>query len=101
MERSPTAKPILPCGIPLRPRIDAHVCMWEKLFPKMGQLEWPCSLVGREVYDFLAIVDHPVVLEILLYLYVGMDCRACANIHFTKDEPPDDRDNIMFIFLLN
>ena len=75
--------------------------MWGQWFPKMGQLEWPCSLVGNEVYDLLARVDHHVVLELVLYPYAGMDWGGCANIHFTKDEPLNDRGNIMFIFSLN
>ena len=87
--------------MPPRPRTDAPMRMWGQLFPKTGQLDWPCSLVNREVYDLLVEVDHPIVLELVLYPYVGMDWRACANIHFTKDEPSNDRGNIMFIFSLN
>lgn len=58
-------------------------------------------MVDKEVYDLLDGVEHPITLELVLYLYVGMDWRGCANIHFTKDEPTNDRGNIMFIFLLN
>ena len=67
------------------------------LLPKTSHLEWPCSLVGKEICDFLAGVDNPI-LELVLYPYVGMHWRECANIHFTKDETLDDRGNIIFTF---
>ena len=78
-----------------------HVCTCGgKLFPKLDQSEWPCSPFGKEIRDILVRVDD-LVLEVLLYSYVGMDWRGCVNIHFTVEEPTDDRGNIIFIFSLN
>ena len=75
--------------------------MWDQLLPKTGQSEWPHSPVDREVYDLLDEANHVVVFELVLYPFMWMDWRGCENIHFTEDETPDDRSNIMFIFSLN
>ena len=69
--------------------------MWGKLFPKRGQLGWSCSVVGKDVCDLLVSKDDYDVLDLVLYPYMGMDCRGCANIQFTEAEPLDDRDNII------
>ena len=68
-----------------------------KLLLKMGQSEWPCSLVGKEIYDFLEGVDD-LVVELVLFLYVGMDWRGCVNINFTKDTPCLSLSFHIFIF---
>ena len=64
-ERFPTTRPRLPHELPSRPSTDACMCMWGQLLPKTSHLEWPYSLVDREVYDLLVGVDHPVVLELV------------------------------------
>ena len=63
-----------------RPRTDAHMHMWGKLFPKRGQLEWLCSAVDKDVCDFLASEDERDVLDLVLYPYAGMDWSGCMNI---------------------
>lgn len=73
----------------------AHV---GKLLPKWGQSEWLCSAVEKEVCDFFDLEDDHDVLDLVLYPYMGMDWRGCVNIHFTKDEPRDDRGNIISMF---
>ena len=57
-ERIPTTRSGFPSGSTPRNMTDAHMSMWQQLLPNMGQSEWPCSLVDREVYDLLAGVDH-------------------------------------------
>jgi hypothetical protein len=57
---------------PPRTMFDVHMCMWGKLFPKSGPLEWPCTLVHREVCDFLARKENPI-LDVVQYADVGMD----------------------------
>jgi hypothetical protein len=57
-------------------------------------------LVGKEIYDFLEGVDD-LVVELVLFLYVGMDWRGCVNINFTKGKPGDDKDNIISIFIFS
>lgn len=74
-ERCPATRQRLPHILPPRPRVDAHMHMWGQLFPNRGQSEWPCSPVGKEVYDLLARVDHHVVLKHILYPYAGIDRR--------------------------
>ena len=72
-ERFPTTRPRFPYGLPLKPRTSARMCIWGQLLPKTGQSKWSCSLVEKEVYDLLARVDHPIVLELVLYLYTGVE----------------------------
>jgi hypothetical protein len=40
---------------------------------------FPITLVGRDACDLLANEGNPV-LDIVEYLYVGMDWRGCPNI---------------------
>jgi hypothetical protein len=77
-ERVHATRPVVP-HFPARPMLDVCMCMWGKLIPKKGQLEFPISLVGRDVCDLLASEDNHV-LDIVQYLYVGMDWRGCPNI---------------------
>ena len=74
--------------------------MWGKLFPKRGQLEWPCSVVNKDFCDLLALEDDHDVLDLVLNPYVGMDWRGCANTQYTQDEQQDDRGNIILMFLI-
>jgi hypothetical protein len=53
--------------------------MWRKLIPKRGQYDFPIFLGSREVYDILASEENHV-LDIVKYLYVGMDWRGFPNI---------------------
>ena len=100
-ERFPTTIPTSPHDLPPRHKIDACMRMWGQLFTKTSQSEWPCIPVDKEICDLLDGVEDPILLELVLYPYVGMDWRGCENIHFTEDEPLDDRGNIIFIFSLN
>ena len=71
-----------------------HVCTSaSNCFPRRGQLEWLCSAINKDICDFMALED-----DLVLYLYVGMDWRGCANIQFNGDEPFDDRGNIIVMF---
>jgi hypothetical protein len=65
--------------------------------PKRGQYKFPISPVDREVCDLLASEDN-LVLDIAEYPYMGMDWRACPNIRFIVEEPPDERGNIIIMF---
>jgi hypothetical protein len=38
------------------------------------------------------------IFDLVQYPYAGMDWRGFVNIHFTKDEPPDDKGNIIVMF---
>jgi len=76
---------------------DARMHMWGKLFPKRSQPGCLCTLIDREICDFLAQEEN-FVLNVVQYPYVGMDWRGCANILFTTDEPLDDRGNIFIMF---
>jgi hypothetical protein len=62
-----------------------------------GQLKFPISPVSRDVCDLLASEDNHV-LDIVQYLYVGMDWRQCPNIGFIVAEPPKERGNIIIMF---
>jgi hypothetical protein len=62
-----------------------------------GPAEWLCTLVGREICDFLAGEDNHV-LDLVQYPYMGMDWRGCPNILFTIDEPTYERGNIIIMF---
>ena len=73
----------------------AHV---GEIVPKRDQLEWPCSVVKKDIYDLLDSKDECDFLDLVLYLYVGMDWRGCVNIQFTKDEPPNGRGVIIVMF---
>jgi hypothetical protein len=87
-------------GVPyLAPRsmIDVHMCMWGELFPKRGQLEWPCTPANREACDFLFEEDN-IVLDIVQYSYTEMDWRGFPNIIFTTFEPPNQKGNIIIMF---
>ena len=53
------------------------------MFPKRRQSNWSCYMVGKDIYDFLAIEDDCDVLDLVLYMYVGTDWRGCLNILFT------------------
>jgi hypothetical protein len=77
-ERVHATQPVVP-HFPTRPMFDVCMHMWGKLMPKRGQYEFPISLVGREVCDLLASEDNHV-LDIVEYLYMGMDWRGCPNI---------------------
>jgi hypothetical protein len=55
-ERVHASRPIVP-HFPAKPIIDARMCIWGKLFPKKGQLEFPIIPVGRDVCDLLASKD--------------------------------------------
>ena len=61
-------------------------------------MEWLCSAVNKDICNFLVAEDDHDVLDLILYLYAGMDLRGCVNIHFIEDKPPDDRGNIMLMF---
>jgi hypothetical protein len=76
---------------------DALMRMWGKLFLKRIQPGWSCTLIDREIYDFLGQEEN-FVLNVVQYLYVGMDWRGRPNILFTTDEPLDDRGNIFIMF---
>jgi hypothetical protein len=78
--------------------MDARMDMCVELLPKKGQLEWSCSAVGKYVCNLLALEDDQDFLDLVLYPYIGMDWRGCAKLKFTKDEPPDDRGNIILMF---
>ena len=54
--------------------------------------------MGKDICNFLALEDDHDDLNLVLYSYVGMDWRGCANIQFTRDEPPDSRGNIIVMF---
>jgi hypothetical protein len=64
---------------PSRPMLDACMRMWGQLFPKKGQLKFPITLVGRDVFDLLASKDNHV-LDIIQYPYAGMFWKGCRNI---------------------
>ena len=72
--------------------------MWGEFFPNRVQSECSCSVVNKDICDFLVVEDDLDVLDIVLYPYTGMDWSGCTNIHFTKDEPPNDRGNIILMF---
>ena len=97
-ERFHVTRSTLIYGLPPRPRTAARMHMWGKLFLKRGQSKWPCSAVGKEVYDFLASEDEHDVLDLISYPYAGMDWRGCENIQFIEDEPPNYRGNIIVMF---
>ena len=50
-----------------------------------------------DVIEMLGREDPPR-LDMILYPYVSLDWRGCANILFTQDEPMDDigEFNVMF-----
>ena len=79
-ERFHSTRPTLIHNLPPWPRIDARMHVWGELFPKRGQSEWSCSLVDKDVCDLLASEDDCDVLDLVLYPYMGMDWRGCANI---------------------
>jgi len=69
----------------------------QKLIPKRGQSKFPITLVGKELFDlFSSKCDH--ALDIVEYMYVWIDWRACPNILFTTEELESDRGNIIVIF---
>ena len=55
--------------------------------------------ISHDSLDLLASVDrlHPFIM--VPCPYVGLDWRGCPNILFTDDEPPDDRGNIIVLFM--
>ena len=58
---------------------NACIFMWGKLIPKRGHYEFPITPVGKEVFYLLSNEDD-LVLNIIEYLYAGIDWRACLNI---------------------
>ena len=72
--------------------------MWGKMMPKREDTMFPAR-ISHDALDLLASVDrlHPFIM--VPCPYAGLDWRGCPNILFTDDEPPDDRDNITFIYL--
>ena len=71
------------------------------MMPKRGDTLFPVR-ISRDSLQLLANVDglHPFIL--VPCPYASLDWRGCPNILFTADEPPDDRGNIivLFIFIL-
>ena len=63
--------------------------------PKRGETEFSAK-ISHDALDLLANVDeHPFVM--VPCPYAILDWRGCANILFTDDELPDDRDNIIVL----
>ena len=79
-ERFQSIRLTLIIGLPSRPRTNAHMNTLGKLFPERDQLEWSCSVVKKDICDFLASEDDHDILDLVLYPYVGMDWKGCANI---------------------
>ena len=86
---------------PRRLMFEARIRMWGQIIPKRGDTMFPVR-ISHDSLDLLASVDglHPFIL--VPCPYVGLDLRGCSNILFTAYEPPDDRGNIivLFIFIL-
>ena len=97
-ERFHSTRMTLIHDLPPRPREDARMHMWGQLLPKRGQSELLCGVDDKDVCDLLAEEDEHDVLDFVLYPYAGIYWRGFENIQFTKDEPPDDRGNIIVIF---
>ena len=71
--------------------------MWGQMMPKRGETLFP-SRISNVALELLASVDeHPFIM--VPYPYAGLDWRGCANILFTADEPPDDRGNIIVLYI--
>ena len=79
-----STRPTLVHGLPLRPKIDAHMNMWGKLFPKRGQLEWSCSVLDKGICDLLVVENDHDVPNLVPYPYVGMDWKGCVNIQLLR-----------------
>ena len=75
-----STRPTLIFGLLPRPRTNARMHMWGKLLPKRVQTVSSCSAVGKDVCDLLDSKDDSDFLDLVLYLYAGMDWRGCANI---------------------
>ena len=56
--------------LPHGPMTNACMHMWGELFPKRDQLQWSCSLVGKEIFNFFALEDDLGVLYLFLYPYM-------------------------------
>ena len=66
------------------------------MMPKRGEAVFPAR-ISNDALELLASVDeHPFIM--VPCPYAGLDWRACANILFIADEPPDDRGNITVLF---
>jgi hypothetical protein len=78
-------------------RLDVRMHMWGHLIPKNGMLDFPISSTGRDVCKLLASKDNSL-LDIVNYLYTGMDWRRCTNISFTIFEVLDEIIYIIIMF---
>ena len=72
--------------------------LWGHMVSKRGQSVFPAMIIIEVVEMIASDEDH--ALDLLPYPYIGLDWRACPNIFFTQDKPPNERGNISVMFKL-
>ena len=65
--------------------------------PKMDETLFPVRISDDPLGLLASVFEHPFI--IVPCRYVGLDWRGCAKILFKTDEMPDDRGNIIVLYI--